>query len=466
MEDGCSPRNLDDMTSIIASLRTRALGAARAVAVPIGGAWLDRAVKGAEARGRHRTRDLAPASGTTRRRVRFLIMSASGVGGVIRATFTTAGHLASNHDVEVVSVLPGADEPRMAVPDGLRLHRLVGRTNRRPSPRNLAAVLLSRAPSRLWHEHDANRKRASLWTDVQLVRWLRSLPDGTVVVSTRPALTMIAGRLAPAGVIVIAQEHQRLARHGEETRNALAAALPNVSVLVTLTESDRAAWEDLLGAGGPPVLAIPNAVPDVPLGPGDPGAHALIAAGRLESQKGFDLLLEAFAAVAAKHPDWILDIFGKGTRRETLEQSVVDLGLRGRARINAPTDRLGERMRDASVYVLSSRYEGFPIVLLEAMAAGLAVVSFDCPTGPNEIVADGTSGLLVPAEDVPALAAALDRIMDDESLRRRLAAAAPSAVLPYSLEKVGRRWDELLGMGTSASGDDGRTYLSGGFEGT
>ena len=102
-------------------------------------------------------------------------------------------------------------------------------------------------------------------------------------------------------------------------------------------------------------------------------------------------------------------------------------------------------MRDASVFVLSSRFEGFPIVLLEAMAAGLAVVSFDCPTGPSEIVADGISGLLVAPEDVPALAAALDRVMADETLRRRLAAAAPAAVLPYSLRSVGRHWDELIG---------------------
>ena len=373
-----------------------------------------------------------------------MIMSASGLGGVVRATLTTGGHLASNHDVEVVSVLPGRVKPQMPVPDGLRLRRLVAKTSHRRR-RNRAARLLSQAPGRLWHEHDSNRKRSSLWTDVMLVRWLRSLATGTIVVSTRPALTLLASRLAPAGVIVIAQEHQRLAAHGRETLNALVAALPNVSILVTLTESDRAAWEDLLGASGPPVLAIPNAVPDVPLGPGDPAAHQLIAAGRLEPQKGFDLLLQAFATVADKHPDWTLDIFGKGSRREPLEQAVVDLGLAGRVRINDPTDRLGERMRDASVFVLSSRFEGFPIVLLEAMAAGLAVVSFDCPTGPSEIVADGTSGLLVPPEDVPALAAALDRVMADETLRRRLAAAAPAAVLPYSLENVGRRWDELLG---------------------
>lgn len=429
---------------MLASLAARVLGAARAVAVPITEAWLDRAVDGAEARGRDRTRDLAPTPGATRRRVRFLLLSAWGIGGTIRTTFTTAAHLGSNHDVEVVSVLRALVEPGIAVPDGLRLRPLFDGTNRRPSPRNLAALLLYRAPSRLWHVRDASYKRASLWTDVLLLRWLRSLPQGTVVVTTRPALTLLTSRLAPAGVVVIAQEHQRLGLYHQELRDALAAALHNVSVLVTLTESDCAAWQDLLGATGPSVFAIPNAVPDVLLGPGDPGAHNLIAAGRLEYQKGFDLLLEAFAAVAANHPDWTLDIFGRGSRREPLEQSVVDLGLGGQVRINAPTDRLGERMRNASVFVLSSRFEGFPLVLLEAMAAGLAVVSFDCPTGPGDILTGGKTGLLVPAEDVPALAAALDRIMVDESLRRRLAAAAPAAVLPYSPQVVGRRWDELL----------------------
>ena len=268
------------------------------------------------------------------------------------------------------------------------------------------------------------------------------------------------GRLAPAGVIVIAQEHQHLARHGQATRNALAAALPNVSVLVTLTESDRMAWEQVLGASGPPVVAIPNAVPDVPLGPGDPGAHKVIAAGRLEPQKGFDLLLEAFAAIAVKHPDWTLDIFGKGTRREALGKAVVDLGLAGRSPSMSRLIDSESACETPPCIVLSSRYEGFPIVLLEAMAAGLTVVSFDCPTGPNEIVADGTSGLLVPAEDVPALAAALDRVMGDESLRRRLAAAAPTAVFPYSLEKVGRRWDELLDGKLLPAGDGGMTAQS------
>jgi glycosyltransferase involved in cell wall biosynthesis len=425
------------------SLGAWALGTARAVVVPVTMAWLDRAVDRAQAKAQHRTRAVA-ASGTTPRPVRFLLIHAWGVGGTIRTTFTTAAYLSSRYDVEVVSVLRGTAEPGLPVPAGVRLRPLHDRTRRRPTPRNGAALLLAKVPSVLWHEQDWAYKRASLWTDLLLVRWLRSLPDGTIVVTTRAALTLLASRLAPAGVIVIAQEHQHLSHHREKLREALAAALPNVSALLTLTQSDCSAYQELLGASGPPVRAIPNAVPDVPAGPGDPGAHRLIAAGRLNHQKGFDLLLSAFATAAARHPDWTLDIFGEGPLREELEQRVISLGLVGRATIHHSTDRLGERMRDASVHVLSSRFEGFPLILLEAMAAGMSVVSFDCPTGPGEIITDEANGLLVPARDVPAMAAALDRVMSDEPLRRRLAAAAPQAMRPYSSQEVGRRWDELL----------------------
>jgi glycosyltransferase involved in cell wall biosynthesis len=381
-----------------------------------------------------------------------VLLNAWSVGGAIRATYTTAGHLNSKHDVEIVSVVRSTVEPGMPIPEGLRMRALFDAATARPGLRTLAALLLYRAPSRLWHPRDAQVKRASLWTDVLLMRWLRAVPDGTIVVTTRPALTILASRLAPAGAIVIAQEHQRVSVYHAELRQALVTAMRNVSLLVTLTESHRADWQELLGEDGPPVVAIPNAVPAVPLGPGDPSAHKLIAAGRLENQKGFDLLLAAFAAGAARHPDWTLDVYGNGSRREDLQRSILDLGLESRVHLKGPTDRLGERMREASVFVLSSRYEGFPIVLLEAMAAGLAVVSFDCPTGPRDIVADGANGILVPAEDVAAMATALDRVMEDEALRRRLAAAAPAAVEPYSVRAVGRRWDELL-----AGRPDGRT---------
>jgi glycosyltransferase involved in cell wall biosynthesis len=430
--------------SRLGSLAARAVGTARSLAAPVTVAWLNGAVDRAEAKAVQRTRVVASPGGGAPPAVRFLLLHAWGVGGTIRTTFTTAAHLSGRHDVEVVSILRGVVTPGLAVPAGVRLRALHDRTRRQPSPRNAAALLLAKVPSILWHKQDWAYPRASLWTDVLLLRWLRSLPDGTIVVTTRPALTLLASRLAPAGVVVIAQEHQHLSHHRKQLRKALVAALPNVSALLTLTEADRAAYQQLLGPSGPPVRAIPNAVPDVPAGPGDPTAHRLIAAGRLNHQKGFDLLLTAFARVAPEHPDWTLDIFGEGPLRHDLERLLLSLGLSGRAHIHPLTDRLGERMRDASVHVLSSRFEGFPLILLEAMAAGLCVVSFDCPTGPGEIITDETNGLLVPAQDVAAMGAALDRIMSDELLRRRLGSAAPEAMRPYSSQQVGRRWDELL----------------------
>ena len=278
-------RSLSWTPALPASLATWVLAVPRAVAVPIAAAWLDRAAERVRAAGRHRARGVAPGPGPHRRRVRFLLLTAWGVGGAIRATFTTAAHLRRGHDVVVIGVFRATVEPGMAVPAGVRLRALFDGTKRGPSVRNLAATLLYRAPSRLRPYEDPGYRRASLWTDILLLRWLKYPGPGTVVVATRPALIVVASRFAPAGVVVIAQEHQRLDRHRNGVRNVLAGALPNVSLLVTLTESDRSAYRLLLGEAGPPVVAIPNAVPDVPLGPGDPEAHNLIAAGRLERRK-------------------------------------------------------------------------------------------------------------------------------------------------------------------------------------
>ena len=178
--------------------------------------------------------------------------------------------------------------------------------------------------------------------------------------------------------------------------------------------------------------------------PGTKGQRRIVAAGRLSPEKGFDLLIEAFAKVAGRHPDWSVRILGEGPGRTDLIEQIERHGLERRVDLPGWVEDPWAEMLAADLFVLPSRYEGFPNALLEAMACGLPAVSFRCQSGPAEIVRDGEDGLLVPAADVEALAAAMDSLMSDDGRRRRLAERAADVTRRFSKELFYERWEGVL----------------------
>jgi glycosyltransferase involved in cell wall biosynthesis len=217
-----------------------------------------------------------------------------------------------------------------------------------------------------------------------------------------------------------------------------------------LAQTPRAAASLNRLAPGSDVRVAPGFVPPFVLeqspGPRAPVPPVFLAVGRLAVQKGLDMLLEAFKRVAPELPAWQLRIVGSGPLRDELMAKAEGLGIASRVEWVPRDPRPWDRATRDTVFVLASRYEGFPNVLLEAMAMGLAPVAFDCPSGPAEIISNGVNGVLVPANDVEALASAMRSVASDEVLRRRMAVAAAHDVRrDWSLERTLEVWDALLG---------------------
>jgi glycosyltransferase involved in cell wall biosynthesis len=279
------------------------------------------------------------------------------------------------------------------------------------------------------------------------VRRLRSAlkdlaPDAILSFLTRTNVsTLIATQGLGLSVVVSERNNPALQDVGPVWSFLRATLYPRAFGLVTMTNGALNYFSPRMRKRS---WVIPNPVDLPSVGERRRGGNLLVAVGRLVPQKGFDLLLQAFAKVHSDLPEWKLVIWGEGPDRPALEAERDRLGLRGCVELPGITSRPGIWVETADAFVLSSRYEGWGIVLLEAMAAGLPVLSFDCEWGPREMIDDEKNGLLVPAGDVDALAAGLRRLLGDESLRRRLGTAAALRAAKFTPQYVTQHWDEVV----------------------
>lgn len=344
------------------------------------------------------------------------------------------------HRVHVIGIAPVAEEIRQQLPADLpyamttlyeahpaaarRLHGIKGRLN---------------APER--RRQSARRAMMRAKAD-RLGELLRAARPGAVVIVTQVWAMEWVALTDTKGCTVIGMSHESFeASHKSSRGQRVRRYYRDVDRMLVLTPEDRDLW---IRSGMENVSSMPNPLPFMPDSPAPRTAKVVASIGRLAFEKGVDLLLDAWADVAPHHPDWVLRIYGAGMEEATLRAHAAGLGLEDSVEWMGSTNDVLGALSGASVFAQASRAEGFPITLLEAMAAGVPVAAFDCAPGVREIVTHGEDGLLARLGNTMELAGQLDRLMAGSELRDRLGDAAFRNVQRYSSAEITDRWEELF----------------------
>jgi glycosyltransferase involved in cell wall biosynthesis len=386
--------------------------------------------------------------------ISFLLHNAYGIGGTIRTTFNLAAALAERHEVEIVSVFRHREEPTLGAPAGVTMKHLVDL--RRNSPSYDGDHPDYKKPAKVFPRGDGRWKQYSRLTDARIAAHLKTL-QADVVVGTRPGLNVHIARQARRGPVRVGQEHLTLDSHGYRLRREIGHRYALLDAITTVTEADARSYRSRLRLPGVRIDAVPNSVPAPRVEPADSTAKWVIAAGRLTRVKRYDLLVEAFAKVAATRPDWRLRIYGSGdatgNEKNALRALIEERGLHNHVFLMGPANPLEPEWVKGSIAAVTSRLEAFGMTIVEAMRCGLPVVSTDCPHGPGEIIEDGVDGRLVPVGDVDAIAGALLGLIQDDDVRRRTGRAALAASQRFDPVRIAERHEaifaELVAQGTN-----------------
>jgi GalNAc-alpha-(1->4)-GalNAc-alpha-(1->3)-diNAcBac-PP-undecaprenol alpha-1,4-N-acetyl-D-galactosaminyltransferase len=355
-----------------------------------------------------------------------VIVSALAGGGTERVVIDLCRHLCGAGRTVTLVTLSGDDPDAYSVPEGVRRLSL---EIRRPAASIFETIRFS------WAQIVAMRRMI-----------IAEAPDVVVSFIDQTNVRAVACLLG-TGIPVIVSERVHPGYHLLPVAWRIARRLTYPwACLVVVQTFDIAEWfrnETRIRR----LVLIPNAVryrdnlQISPINDQEIAAPKLISAmGRLTRQKGFDLLLEAFSRSGLIQDGWRLEILGDGAERDALLKQAEGLGISQALSLPGRVDEIARHLHATEIFALSSRYEGTPNALLEAMQMGKACVSFDCPSGPRDLIAHNINGLLVPTEDVAGLSEALRRLAQDADLRGRLGAEAARIVEKFSPSTVYGRW--------------------------
>lgn len=295
-------------------------------------------------------------------------------------------------------------------------------------------------------ESAAGAIRANVHRTRTLRRAIRDAQADIVVSFTdrTNVLSLLAARGLAVPVVVSERVDPRRHHIGQAWELLRRMTYPRATALVVQTEAVRPWAHELVAPAR--VHVIPNPVREIAMASIQAGDRApvIVGMGRLVEQKGFDLLIAAFAAIADEFPDWSLHIYGEGPARAMLAGRIDALALHDRIALKGRTSSPDTVLANAAVFALPSRYEGFPNVLLEAMAHGCACVASDCDSGPAELIASAEHGVLTPVNDAFSLAQGLTSLLEHRTLRDRLGETARASTVRYSMSRILAAWDDVF----------------------
>lgn len=345
--------------------------------------------------------------------IAFIVRGLHDIGGIERVTIVVASMIAKvGYKVSILCIQKG--EPYFEVPKEIGLFNL---------------------------QDFEGRTRGA-----KLKSWMSVHKTNLIIVSgtNRPLFILRAIGRCP----VIAWEHLNATISAHPLHNLYRSFYGRRAKIVTLSNADAESWRKKFPKAE--VFCIPNPVTLPKSAPSDLKSKNVLAVGRLAGQKGFDLLIRSWAMIEKKHPEWKLRIVGSGRWERKLFKLISKLNISDRVDMIPATPKITEEYQNSSIYALSSRYEGFGLVLVEAMQFGLPVVSFDCPHGPKEIVSHGETGLLVPNGDIKAFAGALSEMISKPNMREEMSKEALVQVERFGDEAIITKWIELIESMTSS----------------
>ena len=345
-----------------------------------------------------------------------VLISALGAGGAERVIALLAAHWVDRgRRVSIITFDRPEDPIYHALPPGIELHRLD--CTGKGTSANLRRIA---------------RLRSTLKV-LQPEVFLSFLTKNNL-------LAALAGFGLPHGWIACERNNPEMQKANPLWNRMLRLAYHRSDAIVCQTQGVKRSFPIRLRDR---LVVIPNPVA-LPAFEAGRGSCRAVAVGRLDQQKGFDILIDAFSNIIRRHPGWMLDIWGDGQERSRLQAQIDSRGMGDVITLRGTSEQPGSWIAQADIFILSSRYEGFPNVLGEAMAAGLPVVATRCDFGPEEMLTEPTSGLLVPPGEVGQLAGAINRLISDADMRERLSNQARTAAARYSPEAILPDWDQLV----------------------